>query len=173
MVVHHGGAGTTACGLLNGKPTTIVPFFGEYENTIDTCYLTYAKFFFSSQPFWGDMVAAAGAGPKPIPIKALDRQILQEAISFCLSNEASEAAGKLAQKMRAESGVSTAVSSFHRHLHPERLSCDLIPDRPAVWIHSKSERALKLSKTSAEILIDYLRVDRKDLKMSVKRSESL
>lgn len=28
-VVHHGGAGTTACGLKNGKPTTIVPFFGE------------------------------------------------------------------------------------------------------------------------------------------------
>ena len=28
-VVHHGGAGTTACGLLNGKPTVIVPFFGE------------------------------------------------------------------------------------------------------------------------------------------------
>lgn len=29
-VVHHGGAGTTACGLKNGKPTAIVPFFGEY-----------------------------------------------------------------------------------------------------------------------------------------------
>lgn len=28
-VVHHGGAGTTACGLRNGKPTTVVPFFGE------------------------------------------------------------------------------------------------------------------------------------------------
>jgi hypothetical protein len=28
-VVHHGGAGTTACGLVNGRPTTIVPFFGE------------------------------------------------------------------------------------------------------------------------------------------------
>lgn len=28
-VVHHGGAGTTACGLRNGKPTAIVPFFGE------------------------------------------------------------------------------------------------------------------------------------------------
>src|SRR5690606_22567160 len=26
-VVHHGGAGTTACGLLNGRPTAIVPFF--------------------------------------------------------------------------------------------------------------------------------------------------
>lgn len=28
-VVHHGGAGTTACGLLHGRPTAIVPFFGE------------------------------------------------------------------------------------------------------------------------------------------------
>jgi len=28
-VVHHGGAGTAACGLRYGKPTTIVPFFGE------------------------------------------------------------------------------------------------------------------------------------------------
>jgi UDP:flavonoid glycosyltransferase YjiC (YdhE family) len=28
-VVHHGGAGTTACGLANGAPTLIVPFFGE------------------------------------------------------------------------------------------------------------------------------------------------
>lgn len=28
-VVHHGGAGTTACGLRNGKATTVVPFFGE------------------------------------------------------------------------------------------------------------------------------------------------
>jgi UDP:flavonoid glycosyltransferase YjiC (YdhE family) len=28
-VVHHGGAGTTACGLLNARPTVIVPFFGE------------------------------------------------------------------------------------------------------------------------------------------------
>lgn len=28
-VVHHGGAGTTACGLLNGRPTVVVPFFGE------------------------------------------------------------------------------------------------------------------------------------------------
>lgn len=28
-VVHHGGAGTTACGLKNGVPTIVVPFFGE------------------------------------------------------------------------------------------------------------------------------------------------
>ena len=29
VVVHHGGAGTTAAGLLSGKPTVIVPFFGD------------------------------------------------------------------------------------------------------------------------------------------------
>jgi UDP:flavonoid glycosyltransferase YjiC (YdhE family) len=28
-VVHHGGAGTTACGLYHARPTIIVPFFGE------------------------------------------------------------------------------------------------------------------------------------------------
>jgi UDP:flavonoid glycosyltransferase YjiC (YdhE family) len=28
-VVHHGGAGTTAAGLRAGKPTVIVPFFGD------------------------------------------------------------------------------------------------------------------------------------------------
>jgi UDP:flavonoid glycosyltransferase YjiC (YdhE family) len=33
-VVHHGGAGTTACGLVNGKPTAIVPFFGEYGHIV-------------------------------------------------------------------------------------------------------------------------------------------
>lgn len=28
-VVHHGGAGTCAAGLINGRPTAIVPFFGD------------------------------------------------------------------------------------------------------------------------------------------------
>jgi UDP:flavonoid glycosyltransferase YjiC (YdhE family) len=28
-VIHHGGAGTTAAGLAAGKPTVIVPFFGD------------------------------------------------------------------------------------------------------------------------------------------------
>ncbi|KAF2261257.1 hypothetical protein CC78DRAFT_409760, partial [Lojkania enalia] len=29
VVIRHSGTGTTACGLLNGRPTLIVPFFGE------------------------------------------------------------------------------------------------------------------------------------------------
>lgn len=49
-VAHHGGAGTTAAGLLAGKPTFIIPFFGD-------------------QPFWGRAVATAGVGVEPCPIK--------------------------------------------------------------------------------------------------------
>ncbi|KLP20409.1 putative sterol glucosyltransferase [Fusarium fujikuroi] len=79
-VIHHGGAGTTACGLLNAKPTTIVPFFGD-------------------QPFWGNMVHAGGAGPAPIPFKALNSSNLAEAILFCLTPEASAAARQIADKM--------------------------------------------------------------------------
>jgi UDP:flavonoid glycosyltransferase YjiC (YdhE family) len=32
-VVHHGGAGTTATGLFAGKPTVIVPFFGDVSSS--------------------------------------------------------------------------------------------------------------------------------------------
>jgi hypothetical protein len=43
-VCHHGVAGTTACGLWNGCPTIVVPFFGN-------------------QPWQGNIVQAARAGP--------------------------------------------------------------------------------------------------------------
>ncbi|TDD58684.1 glycosyltransferase, partial [Actinomadura rubrisoli] len=51
-VVHHGGAGTTAAGLRAGVPTVVCPFFGD-------------------QPYWGERVAALGAGPRPLPFRAL------------------------------------------------------------------------------------------------------
>jgi sterol 3beta-glucosyltransferase len=31
IVVHHGGAGTTAVGLKYGRPTVVVPFFGDQK----------------------------------------------------------------------------------------------------------------------------------------------
>ncbi|CAH0057202.1 unnamed protein product [Clonostachys solani] len=133
-VVHHGGAGTTACGLRNGKPTTIIPFFGD-------------------QPFWGQMVAKAGAGPFPIPHKELSVDNLAEAIHYCLSDEAAAAAALIAKKMESEVGVRAAVQSFHKHLPLERMRCDLIQNEPAVWSYSKSKRHIKLSKMAAEIIL--------------------
>ncbi|KAJ7705318.1 hypothetical protein B0H17DRAFT_1037634 [Mycena rosella] len=144
-VVHHGGAGTTACGLLNGKPTAIVPFFGD-------------------QPFWGNMVAAAGAGPKPIPHKALDVQNLTDAIACCLAPEATAAARSIASKMRSESGVKTAVDSFHANLPLERLPCEILPNQSAAWTIKKGKRKIRLSKLAAAALVQDLTIDRKALK---------
>ncbi|KAG4286449.1 hypothetical protein FPRO06_07709 [Fusarium proliferatum] len=107
-VIHHGGAGTTACGLRNGKPTTIVPFFGD-------------------QLFWGQMVANAGAGPAPIPHTELTVDKLAVAIRYCLSPQAATAAATVADKMPSEVGVRAAVQSFHKCLPLERIRCDVIP----------------------------------------------
>lgn len=57
-VVHHGGAGTTACGLLNGRPTAIVPFFGEqvyplfmpFKNSILRLKMKNANILFTVNP---------------------------------------------------------------------------------------------------------------------------
>ncbi|KAJ7621159.1 putative UDP-glucose,sterol transferase [Roridomyces roridus] len=145
-VVHHGGAGTTACGLLNGKPTFIVPFFGD-------------------QPFWGNMVAAAGAGPQPIHHSMLDAQNLARGIDFCLTPAASAAAKGIATKMQSESGVETAVDSFHANLPLERLPCEILPNRPAAWSIKKDGGKIRLSKLAVEILVQNSHLERKTLKL--------
>src|SRR5690349_16696264 len=77
-----------------------------------------------SQPFWGNVVASNGAGPVPIPHKALNHQNLADAITFCLTPEAQQAARAVADQMRRENGVNTAVQSFHRQLDARQLRCD-------------------------------------------------
>ncbi|KAH7399751.1 hypothetical protein BKA64DRAFT_575344 [Cadophora sp. MPI-SDFR-AT-0126] len=143
-VIHHGGAGTTACGLLNGRPTAIVPFFGD-------------------QPFWGHMVAAAGAGPRPLPYKGLTSQKIAEAIRYCMTPAALEAAGSIAAKMRTESGVKTAVESFHRGLPQDKMQCDIIKGEPAVWVYKSGRRRIRLSRVAAQTLSNHLKVDLKGL----------
>lgn len=146
MVAHHGGAGTCAAGLLNGRPTTIVPFFGD-------------------QPFWGDRVAAMGAGPAPIPHKKLNSTNLAQAIKFCLTAEAQEAAQQIAMRMQDETGVQTAVASFYRQLSAEALRCDLVPTMPAVYEYDMDSKRVKLSASVAETLVKHDKVKTKQLKL--------
>ncbi|KAK0721774.1 hypothetical protein B0T26DRAFT_700265 [Lasiosphaeria miniovina] len=143
-VVHHGGAGTTACGLRNGVPTVIVPFFGD-------------------QPFWGEMVANAGAGPKPIPSKQLDSQKLAEGIAYCLTPQARSAAQSIAEQMKSEQGVQAAAQSWLRQLPKHRLRCDLVPSEPAAWVYKKGKKPIKLSKIAAEELVSRKVIEAKKL----------
>jgi UDP:flavonoid glycosyltransferase YjiC (YdhE family) len=42
-VVHHGGAGTNAAGIACGRPTVVVPFFGDQQfvSNLPTIYVEY------------------------------------------------------------------------------------------------------------------------------------
>ncbi|EEA25527.1 hypothetical protein TMatcc_006244 [Talaromyces marneffei ATCC 18224] len=113
-VVHHGGAGTTAAGIAAGRSTVIVPFFGD-------------------QPFWGAMVAKAGAGPQPIPYKELTAEKLADAIKFALEPAMSEKAASLAAIIETEHGADDGAISFQNHLKVDRMRCSLDPDRTAVF----------------------------------------
>ena len=132
-VIHYGGAGTTACGLLNARPTVIVPFFGD-------------------QTFWGQMIANAKAGPEPIPYKELNSNRLADGITLCLMGETVNAAKDIANKMRDERGVQQAVASFHRQLPKEWMGCEITPQQPAIWLYTECKCPVRLSNSSVENL---------------------
>ena len=113
------------------------------------------------------MVAAAGAGPAPVPYEELTVCTLTEGIRYCLTERAATAASDIALKMHSEAGVHAAVASFHRNLPLERLQCDLYPGQPAVWSLSKGHGKIKISKIAAEMLVINGLIDRKSLVMYV------
>ena len=112
-VCHHGGAGTTAAGLRAGLPTIVVPFFGD-------------------QFFWGRIVADAGAGPEPIPIRRLGTENLTAAFDACRRPQIRERASELGARLRATDGVELAVQSIERHLPAPAMCCSYDPDHLAV-----------------------------------------
>jgi len=143
-VVHHGGAGTTAAGIATGKPTVVVPFFGD-------------------QPFWGAMVARAGAGPVPIPYKQLTADKLAAALTEALKPETLEMAKDLGSKIKEEKGDETGAKSFHDMLDVDHLRCSLAPSRVAVWRVKRTQT--RLSALAAHVLSSEGLLDFGDLKL--------
>lgn len=143
-VVHHGGAGTTAAGVALGRPTVIVPFFGD-------------------QPFWGNMIASAGAGPPPIPYKELTGEKLAAAILEALKPTSLERAQELGEKIRSEKGTEVGGKAFHDHLDVDKLRCSLAPSRVAVWRVKKSD--VRLSTFAASLLVKEGLLSFSDLKL--------
>jgi sterol 3beta-glucosyltransferase len=94
-VVHHGGAGTTHAGLRAGRPTVVCPVAAD-------------------QFFWGGRVQALGAGPAPIPQRALARddgaaRLAAALRAACASPSLRARAAALGTALRAEDGVAAAV----------------------------------------------------------------
>jgi sterol 3beta-glucosyltransferase len=94
LVVHHGGAGTTAAGLRAGVPNIVVPFAAD-------------------QPFWGRRVAALGAGPNPLPLGRFTAGTFRQALQQALADPAMRRrAAEIGAQIRAEDGVGEAVRSI-------------------------------------------------------------
>ena len=143
-VVHHGGAGTTAAGISLGKPTVIVPFFGD-------------------QGWWAAMVAKAGAGPEPVRYKNLDADKLAANITSALSPESKERAQELANNIAHEKGTESGCQSFHQFLEVDKLRCTIAPSRAAVWRLKRTN--VRFSALAATVLGNEGLLDFKDLKL--------
>ncbi len=97
-VVHHGGAGTTAAGVLACKPTLVVPFGGD-------------------QPFWGQRIYDLGIGPKPIKRENLTVEKLADAlIELTHTPRFNVAVSEIGERMKYENGTLLAADIVEREI---------------------------------------------------------
>jgi len=142
-VCHHGGAGTTAAGLRAGKPTIIVPFFGD-------------------QFFWGNIIERSGAGPRPLPGKTITADELADAFRVAHQPSTRMAAEKIQSIMEKENGCEAAVRSFHSHLPLDRMRSDLDPTYAACY--RIEELNLQISEQVAHVLFSANLIQTSQLK---------
>lgn len=147
-VVHHGGAGTTAAAMAAGKPSVVTPFFGD-------------------QPFWGEMIAKIGAGPKPIAFKKLTAAGLAAAIRAALEPGTVQKARELGEEVHQESGVDAGVTSFHNQLRHSNLGCSIASNHAAAWRIRKTN--IRLGYGAASILVDRDLLDIEKIELYVYR----
>lgn len=143
-VVHHGGAGTTAAGIALGKPTVIVPFFGD-------------------QAFWGNMIHKRGLGPAPIHNKILDAENLAEAITYALRPDVLAKAQEVGKLIMKEDGAAHGAKDFTEKLNQTDLRCELDPTRVAVWHYKRGN--MKLSAAAAHLLVSEGHLEWKDFRL--------
>ena len=147
-VCHHGGAGTTAAGLRAGKPTIIVPFFGD-------------------QFFWGNVIEKSGAGPAPIPGKSITADRLAEAFRFVHKPSTRAAAERIRDAILREDGCLAAVQAFHANLPLTRMHSDLEPTFAACFRVEKYD--LQISRPVAQVLVVAGALEESDLQRHMTR----
>ncbi len=97
VVVHHGGAGTTAAAVRAGVPQVVVPHAAD-------------------QPYWGRRMADLGVAAAAVPRKDLTAARLERALEVALSPTARAAARALGERVRAEDGAGEAAALIDAHL---------------------------------------------------------
>ncbi|MBN1450498.1 MAG: glycosyltransferase family 1 protein [Anaerolineales bacterium] len=97
VVIHHGGAGTTAAGLRAGIPNIVVSFAAD-------------------QPFWGKCVHAIGTGPSPIPVKKLTANRLSAALVEANGDAIRNGAQAAGRTIRMEAGVGQTVKFIEEYV---------------------------------------------------------
>lgn len=127
-VVHHGGAGTTAAGLIAGAPTIIVPVIAD-------------------QAFWGRRVEDLGVGPRFIHRTKLTADGLAAAVDAAVNQPAMrERATAIGRVVAAENGAARAVRMIERFLEtgdatrvalPSVSSPPTIESRVSIFAESK------------------------------------
>lgn len=94
--VHHGGAGTASASLHAGIPAVTLPL------AID-------------QFFWGERIYKIGAGPQPIPQRALTAEKLANGIQAALWNKSMrERAKSVSAALGLEDGIQAAVRAIEK-----------------------------------------------------------
>jgi sterol 3beta-glucosyltransferase len=97
-VVHHGGAGPTAAGLLASRPTVICPFQGD-------------------QHFWGAAVHRPGAGPNQCQLRG--SQTNRHASALQTANDDADMrarAAELSERLAQENGAERACEQIESTL---------------------------------------------------------
>lgn len=94
--VHHGGAGTTGYSLRAGLPTLVIPHATD-------------------QFYWGDRIAALGAGPPLLARHTLTAETLAAALSRLVGDAGMRSrAAAIGAAIRVENGVARAVDALRR-----------------------------------------------------------
>jgi UDP:flavonoid glycosyltransferase YjiC (YdhE family) len=97
VVIHHGGAGTTAAALRAGVPQVVVPHIAD-------------------QPYWGRRVHELGVGAAPIHRKHLSADLIVSAITSASRPEVVRAADVMGEGIRDEDGVGNATDAIRAAL---------------------------------------------------------
>lgn len=97
LVIHHGGAGTTAAALRSGVPSMAIPLAGD-------------------QPFWARRLDALGVGPGSIPLRSVSAEALARAIVEAEPDAVRARAQAAGRALRSEDGVGRAVKLIEQYV---------------------------------------------------------